>query len=158
MYLGKYIASEDDVKALRKICREWTEADGFWEFDHVLRSLSQPTTHLYYCKENADSQDWNGALLIKWIMDQCDIIYIYVNPNKRRAGIGQKLLAHLVEELDRHQKPVELNLEVKPDNTAAIALYSRFGLTRIRTIPKYYRCGSDALVFHRSFNSDKHDH
>lgn len=62
---------------------------------------------------------------------------IAVAPAFRRMGAGRQLMDGMVETA-RQERAVWLTLEVRPSNTAAIALYEEYGF-RVRGIrPRYY--------------------
>jgi len=45
-----------------------------------------------------------------------------------------------------------VKLEVRPTNEAALGIYRRYGFEQLRTIPRYYDDGEDALIFVRAFD------
>lgn len=61
---------------------------------------------------------------------------------------GRGLAGHLVIDLARRARARRcdtLSLEVREGNDAALALYDRFGFTRVRDLPKYYADGADGM-------------
>jgi ribosomal protein S18 acetylase RimI-like enzyme len=54
------------------------------------------------------------------------INYLAVVPDRRRAGLGRALMA-VAEQLLRAAGCPKINLQVRPDNPAAIAFYERIG-------------------------------
>lgn len=71
---------------------------------------------------------------------------IAVHPDHRRRGIGTRLLERALGVL-RSTDATRVKLEVRRSNTAAKAIYSRFGFESHHTVPRYYADGEDALVF-----------
>lgn len=72
------------------------------------------------------------------------IYSLVVEPAQRGRGIAQALLA-AVEADARTRKCRALCLEVRPDNAAALRLYSRLGYTVDQRIAHFYEDGSPAL-------------
>jgi ribosomal-protein-alanine N-acetyltransferase len=76
-----------------------------------------------------------------------DLLTIGVDPSQQRNGIGQQLLAVLLEQL-QSARVDELFLEVRRSNRSAIGLYQRCGMTSVGVRKGYYPClstfGSDS--------------
>lgn len=74
---------------------------------------------------------------------------IAVADGHRREGIGSTLLRALLDEALRRESR-HVDLEVRADNPAAIALYEGFGFVRIGARRGYYQpSGADAVVMRR---------
>ena len=73
------------------------------------------------------------------------ILPIDVPPASRRLGVGSKLLATAEERL-RAASCHSVVLETAVDNVAALSFYKRHGYNVVRTWPRYYSNGVDALV------------
>ncbi|WP_458206857.1 ribosomal protein S18-alanine N-acetyltransferase [Haladaptatus sp. NG-SE-30] len=68
-----------------------------------------------------------------------------VHPARRGEGIGRKLLERALAGLQvRDVRSVKL--EVRASNEPAISLYRQFGFRYLRTVPRYYGDGEDAMV------------
>jgi ribosomal-protein-alanine N-acetyltransferase len=82
-----------------------------------------------------------------WLMvDEAHITTFGVHPEFRRQGVGRRLLLRLVD-VAMELRAARLTLEVRVSNTAAQALYRRFGFTITGTRPRYYTDdGEDAFV------------
>lgn len=80
--------------------------------------------------------------------DVADVMTVAVHPAARRHGVGTALLAELVEHAQQAGVP-DVLLEVRADNSAALALYARFGFTRVGLRRRYYPDGVDGLVLRR---------
>jgi ribosomal protein S18 acetylase RimI-like enzyme len=77
------------------------------------------------------------------------IITIDVIPSARRAGVGSLLLRAAEDRLISVEcRSVELETAV--DNFSAIAFYKRHGFSVIKTFPRYYSNGVDALVLEKT--------
>lgn len=72
------------------------------------------------------------------------IITIDVRDSQRRTGLGSRLLQAAEARLRELKKEAVL-LEVAVDNLTAITFYKRHGFSVVKTIPRYYSNGLDAL-------------
>jgi len=73
------------------------------------------------------------------------VITIDVSPQARRSGVGSLLLQAAEERLASNGSRA-VGLETAVDNVAALSFYKRHGYSVIRTWPRYYSNGVDALV------------
>jgi len=80
--------------------------------------------------------------------DELDLHRVAVLPAARRAGIGRRLVDHMLA-AGRARGLTRVTLEVRRDNVAAIALYERLGFTLLASRKRYYADGEDALVLVR---------
>jgi ribosomal-protein-alanine N-acetyltransferase len=79
------------------------------------------------------------------------VMNIAVDPRVRRQGIASALLTALLKRVDDGSGGLQLTLEVRPTNRAAITLYERFGFRSAGTRPRYYQDnGEDALIMWRT--------
>lgn len=79
------------------------------------------------------------------------IITIDVRQSQRRTGLGGQLLRASEERL-RALKREAIVLEVAVDNLPALKFYKRHGFTIVKTIPRYYSNGLDALEMAKSLS------
>ncbi len=77
------------------------------------------------------------------------VITIDVDPSARRASVGS-LLLRAAEDRLRNQGSRAVGLETAVDNVAALAFYKRHGYNVVRTWPRYYSNGVDALVMRKA--------
>jgi ribosomal-protein-alanine N-acetyltransferase len=80
------------------------------------------------------------------------IITIDVRDKARRHGIGSALLSS-AEEQFRSWKCPSIRLETAVDNVAALSFYKRHGYNVIKSIPRYYSNGVDALLLEKDLHS-----
>lgn len=91
------------------------------------------------------------------------IITIDVRERGRRQGVGSALL-EAAEVKFRERNCPSIRLETAVDNIAALSFYKRQGYNVVRTIPRYYSNGLDALLLEKILvsvthpASDKHLH
>lgn len=82
-------------------------------------------------------------------VDEAHFTNVAVHPDWRRRGLGRRLLRALLD-LARSQGCLSATLEVRPSNTAALALYESEGFTAAALRPRYYSDdGEDALILWR---------
>ena len=79
------------------------------------------------------------------------VITIDVGPRARRSGVGSLLLRN-AEDRMRVAGCTVIGLETAVDNATALAFYKRHGYSVIRTWPRYYSNGVDALVLKKDLN------
>jgi ribosomal-protein-alanine N-acetyltransferase len=73
------------------------------------------------------------------------IITIDVVPQARHLGVGS-LLLRAAEDRLRAARCRAVELETAVDNVSALSFYKRHGYSVIRTYPRYYSNGVDALI------------
>jgi ribosomal-protein-alanine N-acetyltransferase len=78
--------------------------------------------------------------------DQAELLRLAVVPTERRRGVARALVAAGFERLRREEVQICF-LEVRMDNTPAIALYESLGFTLTTRRKGYYRDGTDALIY-----------
>jgi ribosomal-protein-alanine N-acetyltransferase len=81
------------------------------------------------------------------------IITIDVSPAAQRSGVGS-LLLRAVEDRLRAAGSGAVGLETAVDNAAALSFYKRHGYSVIRTWPRYYPNGVDALVMKKDLSGE----
>ncbi len=80
---------------------------------------------------------------------EADVMNIAVAPDYRRQGIGEGLMAALMDAL-RARGMESLTLEVRASNSPAIALYDRLGFAEVGRRPNYYTDPrEDALIMRK---------
>jgi ribosomal-protein-alanine N-acetyltransferase len=80
------------------------------------------------------------------------IITIDVRAEARRHKVGSALLQLAEKEL-RQAKCSTVRLETAVDNIAALSFYKRYGYHVIKTIPRYYSNGLNALLLEKDLLS-----
>lgn len=96
-----------------------------------------------------------GYCLYQALFEQAEILRIGTHRDYQRQGIASRIFARLNEELQTSQVE-SLLLEVRADNTAAIALYEQQGFAVIHKRKNYYQTAHqpavDALIMQRIYN------
>lgn len=77
------------------------------------------------------------------------VITIDVQASARRSGVGS-LLLRAAEDRLRRVGSRAVGLETAVDNHVALAFYKRHGYSVVKTWPRYYSNGVDALVMKKA--------
>jgi [ribosomal protein S18]-alanine N-acetyltransferase len=96
----------------------------------------------------ADGNDTVVGFIVAYAGKTGHIITIDVVAAARRAGVGSQLLQAAEDRL-RAAESVAVSLETAVDNVSALAFYKRQGYNVIKTWPRYYSNGVDALVLRK---------
>ncbi|GAC56615.1 putative ribosomal-protein-alanine acetyltransferase [Gordonia hirsuta DSM 44140 = NBRC 16056] len=126
--------------------------DSPWPLAGFVSELAAEHNH-YFALRTAPGQPIDGyagiAVLGPAGAPECEVHTIAVAPEYRGRGGGRALLAALLEVADAVAAPVFL--EVRTDNTVAIALYQSAGFSVAGLRPNYYRpSGADAYTMVRA--------
>lgn len=93
-----------------------------------------------------------GYCLYNQVFDEAEIIRLAVEPTVQQRGLASKLLKQLFSNL-RKKLVINVLLEVRVDNKAAIKLYEKHGFKNIHSRKGYYRnrdgTTMDALVMQK---------
>jgi ribosomal-protein-alanine N-acetyltransferase len=104
--------------------------------------------------ENPVSRSWVAevdgqvaAMLVLWlIIDEAHIATIAVHPNFRRQGIGEEIMLYALRAA-QDEGAHRAFLEVRAGNTAAQAMYKKYGFEVTGVRPRYYKDNNeDALL------------
>ncbi len=82
------------------------------------------------------------------------IVTVDVSPGGRRSGIGSMLLRAAEDRL-RLGGARAVGLETAVDNLSALSFYKRHGYSVVRTWPRYYSNGVDALVLKKELDEKR---
>ncbi|MFN0122705.1 MAG: ribosomal protein S18-alanine N-acetyltransferase [Blastocatellia bacterium] len=107
-----------------------------WGREYYLRDLALPPVILLACVTTAG--DVAGFIHAWVIADEFQLNNMAVHPDWRRQGTGRALLTAALD-IARAQGATSGALEVRAANTAAQALYARFGFTCATIRREYYR-------------------
>jgi ribosomal-protein-alanine N-acetyltransferase len=94
----------------------------------------------------AETEDLvTGYAAVSIVADIAELQRIAVRAANRRTGIASALLTRVgLEAAARHAD--RILLEVRDDNTGALAFYARHGFTELDRRPRYYADGTTAIV------------
>ena len=124
--------------------------------DLVRRCFATPWSEIAYRSEISSSAGYYlvarvGGQLVgfggAWlVVDEAHLTTLGVEPSLRRHGIGERLLAAILQEA-RRRGVRRASLEVRESNLAAIRLYEKYGFLPVARRRGYYSDnGEDALV------------
>jgi ribosomal-protein-alanine N-acetyltransferase len=106
--------------------------------------------HEVACEDTPDAKDGKIAgFIVAHSASTGHIITIDVLPAARRSGIGSLLLPAAEDRL-RAAGSKAVGLETAVDNLPALSFYKRHGYSVVRTWPRYYSTGVDALVLKKN--------
>jgi [ribosomal protein S18]-alanine N-acetyltransferase len=94
----------------------------------------------------ADVDGQIAAMLVLWlIVDEAHIATIAVHPDFRRQGIGEEILIQALRAA-QSEGARRAFLEVRAGNTAAQALYKKYGFTIAGIRPRYYKDNNEDAI------------
>lgn len=79
-----------------------------------------------------------GFCILQPVLDEANLLLMAVHPNQQGKGLGYQLLDQSIALLKN--QPVQIFLEVRESNQAAIALYEKSGFHQIDLRKNYYPC------------------
>ena len=78
-----------------------------------------------------------GALILQFMVDECEILNLLLHPNVQGQGLGKQLLAFAFQQANQ-QNCQKIFLEVRESNQVAIRLYESNGFKKIGLRKNYY--------------------
>lgn len=94
-----------------------------------------------------------GYAVLLIALEDAELLRIGVQPGRRRAGLGSRLMADVLAAAhERHCTRVLL--EVAATNDAALAFYDHHGFVLLSRRPRYYSDGADAVVMAHRLGED----
>ena len=138
----------EELEKLERICfsRPWSRK--------MLAEELENQCAAFLVAQDSITQQVMGYAGLLVMADEGYITNVAVFPEFRRQGVAAKLIA-VFENFARGNKLAFLTLEVRPSNTAAIALYKGFGFEEVGRRKNYYDLPKeDALILTRDFNGE----
>ena len=135
----------DALASLERICfsRPWSRQMLADELDN------QCAAFLVALEPETDKVIGYAGLLVA--ADEGYITTVAVDPSRRRQGVAAQLL-QVFDNFARGNRLAFLTLEVRPSNTAAIALYKGFGFEQVGRRKNYYDLPKeDALILTKTY-------
>ena len=131
----------DDVPAVCAVDRECVPEP--WAADTFARECSN---HIGYYRVAEREGEVVGYIGSQIILDEAHVTTVGVLPRCRREGIGERLLADVIEHAVQNGVR-RITLEVREGNQGAQHLYRKYGFAPISRRPRYYQDnGEDAIV------------
>lgn len=115
-----------------------------WSRGNVADSIASG----HVCQVYRRGDELLGYFILMMAVDEAHLLNIVVAPARQGGGLGARLLRRVMR-MARHAGACRLLLEVRPSNTAALALYRRSNFRQIGVRRDYYRDAGrreDALV------------
>ncbi len=144
-------ADLDAIAAMELVC--FPEEP--WSRDMVAAEFSGINPSRYYVA--VDGGQICGYAGIWLIPPEGYITNVAVHPDRRRLGIGGKLLEKLMAG-GLAEGVSEFTLEVRVSNDPAIALYRAYGFEEAGVRKRYYQDGEDALIMWAHAASEESPH
>ena len=93
----------------------------------------------YDCWVSEDTEDKITAYcIVSTAVGEATVLNLCIDPIMRKQGLGRKFMLHVIDTA-KAKKAESVFLEVRPSNTAGIALYESMGFNEIGTRPGYYK-------------------
>lgn len=155
------LAASDDAAAVSALERDALGSDA-WS-DRLLADGVRgavPTTFFLVATvwppNDGASPEVVGYAAVSVVADLAELQRVAVAAPHRRRGVASQLLARAEREaLARHAD--RILLEVRDDNTGALAFYARQGFTELDRRPRYYADGTSAIVLTRGVRPTEED-
>ena len=135
----------EELEKLERICfsRPWSRK--------MLAEELENQCAAFLVAQDSITQQVMGYAGLLVMADEGYITNVAVFPEFRRQGVAAKLIA-VFENFARGNKLAFLTLEVRPSNTAAIALYKGFGFEEVGRRTNYYDLPKeDALILTKTY-------
>ena len=135
----------EELEKLERICfsRPWSRK--------MLAEELENQCAAFLVAQDSITQQVMGYAGLLVMADEGYITNVAVFPEFRRQGVAAKLIA-VFENFARGNKLAFLTLEVRPSNTAAIALYKGFGFEEAGRRKNYYDLPKeDALILTKTY-------
>jgi len=114
-----------------------------WPTSLFLSETTSPMSRFQVAVEDGEILGYLGGHLI---LDEAHVVTLGVHPDRRRQGIGERLLADFIEAA-LQENCRRITLEVRESNASALALYRRYGFQPISRRRQYYADNDeDAIV------------
>ena len=139
-----------DLPAMTRMERE--SFDSYQGPDELSKELNKNDGSNYLAvAELADEKV--GYANIHFVRGESQLYAIAIDSNYRGQGIGELLLAHMIDK-SRELGCNVMTLEVREGNTAAIELYKKMGFTEVGRRKGYYRKErEDAILMDKNLAS-----
>lgn len=139
------LAEPRDAPAIAQMSRDLIETGLGWKYDaaRVMRAIrDRETTALVACdaKSSTPRGAVNGFAIMEFGDERAHLVLLAVRPSHRRTGIGQRMLAWLLESA-RIAGIASIHLELRAGNEAARRFYRAMGFYETVLVPGYYRSG-----------------
>ena len=138
-----FLGNPLERQALKKLCSEWEH----WSYQTSLEAL-QTGAYFLLCSGPILGEEITGAIFIRLGLPDAEVMFVYVQPQVRRCGLGAKLILQALDLLKTNYPRQESAIfEVRVSNQPASGLYVSLGMEQIAVRKRFYSDGEGALVF-----------
>lgn len=123
-----------------------TEFDEFWKSSILKSELENENSRYVVAKEKEEVLGFAGIILLP---DDAEITNIVTKKSERKKGIGNLLLAKLIQMAKKERN--NISLEVNEKNEIAINLYEKHGFEKVGIRKKYYNGIDNAIIMTKNF-------
>lgn len=90
----------------------------------------------YQCTVYEQANQVVGFCILQPVLDEANLLLMAIHPSQQGKGLGYTLLDDSIQQLKNN--PIQIFLEVRESNTAAIRLYEKAGFHQIDLRKNYY--------------------
>ena len=131
----------EDCSRIREILEDSREA-GHWSASSMVETLQEHPRHFLLAWQD---EEIAGFISGRRVADEGEILNLAVKPESRRSGVGKTLVLALLDGFWR-EGAVQVFLEVRESNDAALAFYRGMGFRQIGRRAGYYRQPEEAAL------------
>ena len=125
-----------EAPAMARMSRDLIEAGLGWRYTPSrITAMMRDPEHLALVACEADQV--LGFALMQFGDEHAHLALLCVDPVRQRRGIGRRLTEWLVQSAEV-AGIVTIRLELRADNSGALAFYQRLGFTEVQRVPGYY--------------------
>ncbi|NNP76340.1 ribosomal-protein-alanine N-acetyltransferase [Acinetobacter sp. Ac_3412] len=96
----------------------------------------QESVASYQCTVYEQANQVVGFCILQPVLDEANLLLMAIHPSQQGKGLGYELLESSIQQLKNN--PIQIFLEVRESNTAAIRLYEKSGFHQIDLRKNYY--------------------
>lgn len=134
----------EDFEEIKDILQ--TEFDEFWKPSILKSELESENSKYIVAKNDNIVVGFAGIILLP---DDAEITNIVTKKSERKKGIGNLLLAKIIEMAKKERD--NISLEVNEKNEVAIKLYEKYGFEKVGIRKKYYNGIDNAIIMTKNF-------
>lgn len=90
----------------------------------------------YQCSVYEQANQVVGFCILQPVLDEANLLLMAIHPSQQGKGLGYTLLDDSIQQLKNN--PIQIFLEVRESNSAAIRLYEKTGFHQIDLRKNYY--------------------
>ncbi len=134
----------EDFYKIEKILE--SDFDEFWKPSILKSELENQNSKYIIAEKDNEIVGFAGIILLP---DDAEITNIVTKKSERKKGIGNLLLAKIIEMAKEYKN--NISLEVNEKNEIAIKLYEKYGFEKVGMRKKYYNGIDNAIIMTKFF-------